>query len=667
MPEVTQGLEGVAEIFFGESPLDIFDKLRRFGYICFCQLVVESFLLNRMKSKYYLVFTLLVLLGSFQGLFGQVSPAPIPMPQPFSHLDTVPLWVPSGPSKLPRKPLQDRMNPSESKPKSLVPYPGSFIPDPDMRQDGAPPAADKTAAAYEVQVLQGFVANNMASYTPADNSMGISDGGYIVNADNLCVDFYRDGPIEGKTTDPRVIYDRYANRFIVIDLLYDRDTTNYMLISFSRDENPLNGWNHYRVRTDSLDEGQWMDFPSIGMNKGELFVSGHMASDTPGLGEIRGNKLFQIQKQEGYAGASLKMKVWYDVLDAEGDYVHTLVPLSEAMMKDSYDKGIYLVSTKDLDPGQSSDKLFWYHINDNFDAPGLAMTPHMTSSLVPYMDPQFGAQLGSNDLIDLTSSKVHSGFFLDSVLNFVYCKEFNNYSVIVLNRLDIRTGSVLRYPWGNSTGQMEYSFPSIAFSGVDSSDADNITLGFLRTGVGIFPEIAAVHFDDGVFWNVSTVVKPGEGWVDYFPGNDPERIGDYTSMQRRYNSNPPRCWLSADYPNGANANHWGVTYRSNTYIAELGQSVQQGTPPPRVTPIQFVVFPNPAPGLCTIEAEDPRNLIEGCSVWDVNGRLLARHTWPPASKQSLDLGELPSGIFTLEIQLNKGGIHYEKLVKYPLD
>ena len=636
-------------------------------------------LLTSMNHKAHFLFILVLLARLVPSLNAQSLPV---QPQPFSHISTVPLWVPQphhGPV---------RQAPPGPKPISDAgPYiqsPLSLLPDPDMQEDGAPRKTGAVDAAYDVQVLKGFVANNMSVYTPGDNSMGISDGGFIVNADNYCVDFYRDLPdtlqqfqlhrtffqdttIGGFGFDPRVIYDRYENRFIVIALLYNRNATNYMLISFSRDENPLNGWNHYRIRTDSLDDGQWMDFPSVGMNKGEVYISGHMASDAAVPADIMGNKLFQIQKAEGYAGTALKMKIWYDIQDTEGDFVHTLTPLSEAMMKDSYNKGMYFVSTKDLDNGQSSDKLFWYHINDDFDAPGLAMTQGFTNSLVAYENAGNAAQLGSNDPISLSSAKVHSGFYMDSVLNFVYCRNFNGYSVIVLNRYDLRTGVLFRYPWGNTTGLMNYSFPSIAFSGIDSTDADNITLGFLRTGVGIFPEIAAVHFDDGAFWNLSTVVKPGEGPVDYQPGPGTERIGDYITMQRRYNANPPRCWLSADYPNGANANHWGTTYSSNTYIAELGEFVAQAVNRPHSKPVLLMLYPNPASDKCWIEAEDPRNLIHGYRLLDVNGRLIAAQEWDALPKQEIPVLGLPAGIYTLMIQLNKGKIQYEKIVIHPLD
>jgi Secretion system C-terminal sorting domain len=598
--------------------------------------------------------------------------APTPPPFRVSGIQTVPPWDGKPMGNHFSRPPQWQGTKKQPAQKGLEST--SFQSDPDFQGEGM--TTSKIAAAYQVNVFRSFVANNLDLFTPGDNSMAISDSGYIVSADNYTIEYYNDNPdtllqyqrhddfyhdpsIFGVPFDPRIIYDRYAHRFIALTLLYDRDTTDYMLLSFSNSEDPRAGWNHFYVGTDSMDDGQFFDFPTVGMNKNEIFISGHMSTDS---GNFAGNKIFQIHKQEGYDNQPLKMRVWYDVLDAEGDSVHTIVPLSEGMMSGSYDKGIYLVSTKFILPPQSSDKIFWYHITDDYNAPGVTITVQMTNSLQPYTDPQPAAQLGSNDLIDVADTKVQSGFFMDSTLNFVYCREFQGYSVIVLNRLDLRTLTLQRYPWGNTGGQMSYSYPSIAFSGIDSTDADNITLGFLRTGASIFPEIAAVHFDDGSFWNTSTVVKTGEGFVNYSGGNNVERWGDYTTIQRRYNSNPPRCWLVGGYPNGANANHWGATYLYNAFIAELGDPTPQEVGETVIQVGSIQVYPNPALGETTVMSVAPRNFLTSITVSDITGKIFATHQMSPCRAFQVPLAGLADGIYILSIDVNAKRKHYEKLV-----
>lgn len=234
--------------------------------------------------------------------------------------------------------------------------------DPDYQEEGS--GANKSTLARQISVLRNFTANNLAVYCPSDNSMGISDNGFIVSADNLTIDYFTDAPdtlvqfqrhhifygdtaLRGLPFDPRVIYDRYANRFIVVSLIGGANSENRLMVSFSTDEDPQAGWNHYTIMSDSLDPKQWFDFPTIGMNKDELFISGNMLWDSTNQ-NLSGNKVFQIKKANGYAGDSLKLKMWMDILDAEGDLAGTMVPVSEGLMRDSYQKGIYLASTKEL-------------------------------------------------------------------------------------------------------------------------------------------------------------------------------------------------------------------------------------------------------------------------------------------------------------------------------
>lgn len=544
-------------------------------------------------------------------------------------------------------------------------------------------SGSKLAVAQPLAVYRQFTANNLDEFTPGDNSMGISRNGFIVSADNYTIDYYGDGPdsllqfqlhhdfygdstLRKKPFDPRVIYDRYANRFIVVTCAFADTADTYLLISFSRDEDPRNGWNHYRLRSDTLDDNQWFDFPSVSINSSELFISGNMFADL-GNGTVTGNKIFQIRKADGYAGQTLKFRLWMDVLDSEGDIAYCMVPLQDGLMRDSYNRGIYLASTKLIYSGQSSDKLFWYQITDSFNAPGVALDTHMTSSGIPYSDPLNAYQLGSNDQIELTDAKVHSGFVMDSVLNFVYCRDFQNYSVIVLNRLDLRTNINQRYPWGFTAGSQDFSFPSIAFMGADSTDPDNLALCFLKTSTNIYPQIDVVHFDDGAFHQSSTVVRQGDGFIDFYNGNQVERWGDYTTIQRRYDSQPARAWLVAGYPNGTNPNFFGAVNLFNAYIAEVGDSIALSIQLQGVPGWDIVTFyPNPAIDHLTVAVSEPGRRILQVELVDVHGVVLIGRKADDPVHVELDLGGVASGLYFARIQLNGNQVAYEKVVVAPV-
>ncbi len=547
------------------------------------------------------------------------------------------------------------------------------------RLEAEEPTSSKTAVAQPLMVYRQFTANNLAQFTPGDNSMGISEHGYIVSADNLTVeyfgdtpdsllqfqlhsDFYGDTTLRGIPFDPRVIYDRYAHRFIVVMCAYADTADDYLLISFSRDEDPRNGWNHYRLRSDTLDENQWFDYPFISINRDELFISGNMYGDL-GNGVVTGNKIFQIHKSEGYAGQSLKWKLWTDIMDSEGDIAYCMVPLQDGLMRDSYNRGIYLASTKLIYTGQSSDKLFWYQITDSFNSPTVALDTHMTSSGIAYSDPLVGYQFGSNDDIKLSDAKAHSGFVMDSVLNFVFCRNFNSYSVIVLNRLDLRTNTNQRYPWGFTAGSQDFSYPSIAFMGADSTDPDNMALCFLKTSSNIYPQIDVVHFDDGAFYQNSTVVRQGDGYIDFYPGNQDERWGDYTTIQRRYDSQPARAWLVGGYPNGPNANHYGVVNLFNAYIAEVGDSLALSSPSSsNGSPIRVSTFPNPCSEMLTIAPVEMDTRIERVGLLDIHGAIVLEQLANDARAVEINVSGLASGLYFARIQLNGNQTAYEKVV-----
>lgn len=593
-----------------------------------------------------------------------------------SRISSTPIWDGTPfPARLGAKPI-DRQN-GDVKIQGAKAGPiGSR--DPDMQLDGATHGSSKTTVAAQVTVQRSFTGNNLDVYTPGDNTMGISNGGYIVSVDNYTIDYYTDTPdtlkqfqqhhtfygdsaLRGVPFDPRVTYDRYANRFIVVMMAYADSMDDYLLISFSRDEDPRNGWNHYRLRSDSLDENQWLDYINVAVNRDELFITGNLYGDAAGSAQS-GNKVFQIRKAEGYLGSPLKWREWRNTLDFEGDMAYSMVPLQDGLMRDSYNKGIYLVSTKNLAPGDSSNKLLWYQITDSFNAPAVAFDLHMTNSLIYYSDPFVGLQLGIGYPIKISDSKVHSGFFMDSILNFVYCRNYNNYSVVVLNRLDLRTNTVQRYPWGNTNSQMDFTFPSIAFYGADSTDNDNLILFYARTASNFFPQLATVNFDDGAFWPNSTIVRQGDGYIDFYGGSQNERWGDYTTIQRRYDSQPPRCWAVGGYPFGATPNFFGSTNGLNAFIAEIGDSIALGAVDVQALNPTAMVYPNPSHGNFTVLSSNPRHRVTGIALIDLAGHLLYDHECQPSQELQVSIPVLPEGMYLLKIEYNHQNVSYEKLL-----
>ncbi len=536
----------------------------------------------------------------------------------------------------------------------------------------------KAAQTNGLGLGRSFVANNFTGGPPADNSMAISNSGFIVGMDNTTIDFYRDTPdtllqfqyhrdFFGDTNlydlpyDPRVIYDRYADRFIVV-IAYTLGSNSDLLVSFSKTDDPRDGWNHYRIDADTLDNEQFIDYPQIAVNRDELFITGNMIDDatrTP-----LGNKLFQIRKQDGYDSLALAMRIWPDILDASGQMAFFLCPLSDGLMADSYNKGIYLASTEFVSVGQTGTKLFWYHLTDSIGAAGATINSYQLGSGQPYEVPPIGYQLGSTDYLDLGNCRVHSGFHLAGKLYFVYCKNTNMYCTVVLNRVGTQANSLKRNGWGFSSGQQDDSYPSIAFAGVDSTDDSKLLMCFQRSGFNIFPQMKAVYFDS-TFAPSSMLVKLGEGYIELIPTPGiNERMGDYTTTQRRYGAAVPTCWAVASYPVGANGNHFGEVNGINGFIAEFTDSLANAVSPDVLSNVGVSIHPNPTSSLLNVQTTDMQNPIRKMSLFDLQGKAVSEwHGNWGNETIPLNVADQSRGLYLLRVQFkNQSYAHFKILL-----
>jgi hypothetical protein len=602
---------------------------------------------------------------------------------PATGLITIPRWegrgIPDGwtPPAHPTEVVErGAMPPKEADSRSKFDLPLTDDPDALVNDGNAPNPFARTSQGSVVSVGRSFVANNLFRFFPCDNAMAISDSGYIVSADNYTIEYYDDSPdsllqnqlhdafyndasLSGLPFDPRVIYDRYAERFILVMLAYADSAANKILLSVSKGQDPRNGWYHYRINSDTLTENKWFDYASIAVNKNELFISGNVLSDA-GNG-FSGNKIFQIRKKEILQGQPMSCRVWLDVVDADGDKGFTIVPLADGLMRDKYDRGIFLVSTDLVSATVSSNDLNWYQITDSLDAPGVSLLVHEAVAGIAYTDAGIGLQL-TGDAIRLADARVLSGFFLDSVLNFVYCKNTNNYSTIVLNRLHIGSNVNQRYPWGFTDNFFDYTFPSIAFWGSDSVDADNIMMCFQRTSSGTYPELMAVNFQGDSFAVASTVVRQGDGIIEIIPGGGLERWGDYTAIQRRYGANPKACWLAGSYPFGPNPNFYGQTNGLNTFVAEVADSFGVSVLGPTSRKQSLWVYPNPSFGDVTLELRGQAQMVDQLEVFDGVGRVVFSRPWTGQAPLQLNLQQQASGLYFVRLTYKDRSHEIQKLV-----
>lgn len=81
--------------------------------------------------------------------------------------------------------------------------------------------------------------------------------------------------------DPRVVYDKFNNRFIVLFLTQTQTpspNSSFVVVAVSDDSNPMGDWDFFAYNTRRTISGadSWFDYPTIGLNQDGIVITGNM-------------------------------------------------------------------------------------------------------------------------------------------------------------------------------------------------------------------------------------------------------------------------------------------------------------------------------------------------------------------------------------------------------
>jgi len=525
----------------------------------------------------------------------------------------------------------------------------------------------KSSSVLQPQLGTNFEANWSLVGTPPDNTMAISNQGFIVTANNDGIEYYNqngtmtfftfwpgffnDASLTSTIYDPKVLYDSGSDRFILVVLHGSNSSTSRVLVCFSQTNNPNDGWWVYTLSGNPLNNNCWFDYPNIGVSNNDLFISGNLFNNNDSFNQA---VVYQVSKAPGLQGNNIQFITWNN-FSSSPFAAFTIVPVSHGH-QGNYGPGIYLVSNN---PGGGSAIRLWDITND------LGANPQITTSTitVPAYAPAANAtQQGSQDQLDNGDCRIQSGFFLDGIVHYVFhCNVGQNWNGLNYNRLNVGTLANQTNRFGQ-IGTSDFSYPAVASFANELSDR-NVMIAFLRSGSSIFPEVRVVNCDENMQFSQATLVKAGTSFVNILQGNV-ERWGDYTGIARRHNASNPRVWLAgcfgANIPGQANNTYvtWVAEVFSNDVVSttELNESSRQ----------TGFVFPNPAYDLIHVPFESPGQEEVKIEIRDLNGRLvkLLYKDIPKKGYHELSFNKLAlnSGIYFLSITTPTSTIKNEKLI-----
>ncbi len=344
--------------------------------------------------------------------------------------------------------------------------------------------------------------------------------------------------------DPRVLWDQYNNRYVVIaDEQSSSDTTSYIHIAVSQTDNPNDGWYFQRINTKLTigDTDTWLDFPSLGVSSEALYLTGNMFSFS---NSYQATRLWIIDKglySGGTSGYAL-----YDISTEAGlgSQAFTIQP-AHMYGTQPDNVGAFMFSSEWDDNNGNNDLIAVFRVDDplgNTGGPLFSvqfLNPgeiHNNSSGVPS-----APQNGSDVDIDFGDDRAQSCVWRDGTLvgaftinpssgtqsgqatNFWFTAETNNVSSIQLAQQGLIEGDDIADE--TSTG-----FPAVSIN-----DNGDIAIGFAASAATIY---AGAYFTvhqagDGAGTNQGSFVLH-EGIDSYvrtgLPIHVGNRWGDYSSI-----------------------------------------------------------------------------------------------------------------------------------------
>lgn len=365
--------------------------------------------------------------------------------------------------------------------------------------------------------------------------------------------------------DPKVSYDHFANRWIMVWLhVNDKNQQAYFLLSISDDENPLGEWSNWAIPSHKLGDStttNWADYQGVGFDKDAIYITSQQWSFSGSFQYQLIRIIPKAQLLDNLAGPVS----WLDLYDirtpmATGFKAFGIRP---TINYDSTSNKYYFGYTSS---GNSS--YFYYYELVKNDTTFFDNLIGYRTTIPSYSRAPNANQLGgSSMLIEASGSQLRfEPIVKDNVIWSVFSVANPNneiYSALYYLAVDITTGGIVQNEIFGAVGYW-YFYPTLAI------DKDyNVGISFSRSGD---TEYAGAYFlgkpfDKTLVDYPSQILKKGKAnYVEDY-GSGRNRWGDYNGIWLDP-VNQNNFWMNVEY--AASTNKWG------TWIGEFRVAPYQG-------------------------------------------------------------------------------------------
>ncbi len=331
-------------------------------------------------------------------------------------------------------------------------------------------------------------------------------------------------PGSGSTFDPKIVYDPFQNRWIMITPSGSNSTSTKIYIGVSTTNNPLDEWNFYWIETDP-DHTLWFDYPNLGFNKNWISIGGIMRNSSFEAVEF---VVFAMDKMAAYAGEEDPTVSRFTTTLGSA-----IVP---AFTYDSVSEEMFLISTGD---GNADDygyvnlfKLSGETENPVFELKGSIGIPEPWENWSYENHNDFLPQMGSSEKLNSVDARMHTMIYRNNKLwavHHIYLPADNpQRCAIQWWKLDTAGIILERGRIEDTSNASSFAYPSIAVNANED----------VFIGHGIFSDSLYAgaaysykdHLDDSGSMRDYYIYK--EGLAPYYKtfGGGRNRWGDYSAV-----------------------------------------------------------------------------------------------------------------------------------------
>lgn len=326
--------------------------------------------------------------------------------------------------------------------------------------------------------------------------------------------------------DPKVIYDQFEERFVMVWLSQsDADREAYFLISVSDDSDPLGEWYNYLIPTHIIGENDtesWGDYQGVGYNSQAIFITSNQFAFDGGFQYAR---LSIVPKAPLYGGSTEAFE-YIDFWDFR--YPHNtrynIFNIRPVIMLDESDD-YYFVHTA------NSNTNYYVLIK----LTGMAnWEPEFESKLIdvtPYGPPPKADQLGGStlDIENGGAALKNEPVYQDGKLYITHAvsnPEYTSYSAIRYAVIDVETEQPIEQITYGANKYWHF-YPAVM---VD--DQENVAITFSRSGLDEYIGAFYISKEVGSETGFEKTITLSEGRANYVKdyGSERNRWGDYMGI-----------------------------------------------------------------------------------------------------------------------------------------